>query len=102
MVETPYEYRWSSHRFNAQREKSDIVVPHPDYLALGSDSAEQTYAYRELFRYALEPEQVHTIRATVQTGTPLGNDRFRQDVERMLKCKVGQARRGNPGRRKGY
>lgn len=87
---------------NAFAEKSGIIAPQPDYGALGHDSAERTRAYRELFRYALEPEQVHDIRATVQIGTPLGNDRFRDEVEKVLKCKVGQARRGNPGRCKGY
>ena len=55
--------------------------------------------YRELFRAALEPNHVHDIRTTVQTGTPLGNDRFRQQVEQALGCKVGQSRRGRPGRR---
>jgi putative transposase len=54
--------------------------------------------YRELFQSSLEPEQVHDIRATVQTGTPLGNERFRQEVEKTLKCRVGQARHGKPSK----
>jgi putative transposase len=65
---------------------------------------ERQHAYRELFLYVLGPEQVHDIRATVQTGTPLGNDRFRGQIENALNCQVGQARRGRPSRdiAKGY
>ena len=36
------------------------------------------------------------IRAANDTGTPLGNDRFKQQVEDALGQKVGQARRGRP------
>ncbi|MCU7933246.1 MAG: hypothetical protein KZQ90_20840, partial [Candidatus Thiodiazotropha sp. (ex Codakia rugifera)] len=48
----------------------------------------------------LEADQVHAIRATVQTGTPLGNTRFCVQIEKQLKCKVSQARRGRPKGRK--
>lgn len=43
-------------------------------------------------------KQIHSIRATVQTGTPLGNERFEQEMEQTLQRKVGQARRGRPDR----
>ena len=68
-----------------------LVLPHPVYTCLGSDETEGGFAYRELFRQSLEPE-VHEIRAAVQTGTPLGNDRFREQIEKALHCKVEQAR----------
>lgn len=44
------------------------------------------------------PEQVHEIRAAVQTVTPLGNARFREPIEKAFYCKVGQARRGKPSK----
>ncbi len=52
-------------------------------------------------REALFPDD---IRSAVQTGTPLGNDHFRDQIETALKRKVGQARRGRPStsRKKGY
>jgi putative transposase len=37
----------------------------------------------------------------LQSGTPLGNDRFREEVERMLKVKVGHATRGRPKKKVG-
>lgn len=73
-------------------------------MALGSASVVRQHAYRELFREALAGDQVHDIRAAVQMGTPLGNDRFRVQVEQMLRRNVGHARRGRPAGKvgKGY
>lgn len=56
------------------------------------------HAYRELLRSSLDPDEVHALRATAQTGTPLGNDRFRAEVESMLARSVGQPRRGRPAK----
>jgi putative transposase len=39
------------------------------------------------------------IRAVWQTGTPLGNDYFREEIERKLGSKIGQARRRRPCKR---
>jgi putative transposase len=98
MVAVPGDYCWSSYRCNATGCGDSVITAHPLYLALGQNQEERGYAYRELFRNALEPDQVHHIRATVQTGTPLGNDRFRQQVEKTLQRKVGQSYRGRPAK----
>jgi len=104
MVMHPGEYRWSSFRGNALGEADGLLAQHDVYRALGRSASERQHTYRALFRTALDPEQIHDIRATVQTGTPLGNDRFREQIEQALGCKVGQARRGKPSRDavKGY
>lgn len=54
-VEHPAEYRWSSYRSNAQGEPDSLLKPHSLYLALGKDAASRAAAYRELFRYELDP-----------------------------------------------
>jgi len=36
------------------------------------------------------------IRAAWQTGTPLMNDRFKEQIEKVLNTKVGYAKRGRP------
>lgn len=104
MVDVPIDYPWSSHAANAAGQSDQLVVPHERYHGLGGTPTDRQTRYRELFRDALESKQLHDIRATVQTGTPLGNDRFRQQIEQTLGCKVGQSRRGRPGREqeKGY
>jgi putative transposase len=100
MVQKPIDYRWSSYRGNATRYTDKLTIPHPVYRQLAQGYQDRQYVYRELFCNALEPDQVHDIRASVQTGTPLGNARFCETIEKQLKCKVGQARRGRPKVRK--
>ena len=104
MVDKPGNYPWSSYRSNAFGENSALLESHEIYLALGNTAKSRQYAYQELFLNALDTCQMHDIRSAVQTGTPLGNDRFRGQIEKALKCKVGQARRGRPQRQqdKGY
>jgi len=99
MVTRPVDYRWSSYQSNASGEMEQGLDPHRLYLGLGGSSLERAHAYRELFRSSLDPEEVHALRATAQTGTPLGNDRFRAEVESMLARSVGQPRRGRPAKR---
>ena len=96
MVSAPGDYRWSSYRANAFGEPDGGLTPHPLYRALGSTIQARGHAYRNLFRGMVDPELIHAIRATVQTGTPLGNERFRQQIEQTLQRRVGQARRGRP------
>lgn len=98
MVDKPSDYEWSSYHANAIGQNDKVVFPHSLYLSLAEQQEARLHAYRELFRHSFEPEQVHNIRATVQTGTPLGNDCFREQIEQTLGCKVGQARRGRPVR----
>ncbi len=103
MVDHPGDYRWSSYRCNASDAMSELLTRHRCYQELGQDADGRAYAYRELFRQSLDPARVHDIRTTVQTGTPLGNKRFREQVEKTLQCRVGQARQGRPEKiLKGY
>lgn len=96
MVKTPGEYRWSSYRGNAHGEATEILGQHNLYLALGTTNKTRQFAYRELFRNTPDSDQLHSIRATVQTGTPLGDGRFRAQIEKTLGCKTGHSRRGRP------
>lgn len=96
MVEVPGDYPWSSYRQNAFGEDAARLTPHDQYLALGKAAADRQHAYRGLFSNALGPDQLHAFRAAAQTGTRLGNDRFRKEVEIAFGRRVGQARRGRP------
>lgn len=62
MVAHPAEYRWSSYRTNAQGELSSLVQAHELYQSLGLSDMERQAAYRELFRFELEPGMVDAIR----------------------------------------
>ena len=96
MVEHPMEYPWSSYSANAAGQTNFLIEPHIQYLVLDNDENTRLTAYRELFRNDLDSRLIHDIRTTLQTGTPLGNETFRRQIENTLGCKVGQARRGRP------
>jgi len=96
MVRSPAHYRWSSYRHNGQGKEDALVTPHALYMALGKTPADRLTAYKALFKAHLDEGVLDDIRSAWQSGTPLGNDFFRQKVEAKLKCKVGQARRGRP------
>jgi len=96
MVNLPGDYQWSSYCHNAGFKQIGLIDCHPIYLALGKTASERREAYMSLFRYDLSGLGLREIRGTWQTGTPLGNGYFRDNVEKQLNCKVGQCRRGRP------
>ena len=96
MVKAPGEYRWSSYKGNATAKEDPLITPHPQYQSLGRSKQQRKQAYRALFRHHIEDRELHAIQACWQSGTPLGNERFREKIERRLKTKVGQATRGRP------
>ena len=98
LVKSPAHYRWSSYRANAQGKVNNIITPHPRYAKLANTRSGRIEAYKALFKAHLDDEQLIEIRDALQTGTPLGNELFREKIEKKLKSKVGQARRGRPKR----
>jgi len=96
MVEHPAEYRWSSYRANAQGEADALVKPHPLYEALGRDAARREAAYRELFRYELEPGLVDEIRRATNGNFALGSERFAEQVAAALGRRAAPGRSGRP------
>lgn len=95
MVAHPAEYRWSSYRANAQGEENTLLRPHSLYEALGPDAASRQAAYRELFRYELEPGLVDEIQRATNGNYALGNERFAKEVASAL---GRRATPGTPGR----
>ena len=95
VVKHPSNYRWSSFACNASA-RDNLVCPHALYLALAEDKSSRESRYRELFASHLSQEQVHEIRTALDFSMPLGNERFRQQIERALGRSIGQARRGRP------
>ena len=96
MAEAPEDYPWSSYGSNALDRKDELITRHAQYEALGADEKARCEAYRALFGLALDEDLLARIRAAWQTGTPLGNDRFRAQIEQALGRKVGHDRRGRP------
>jgi len=98
MVQRPEEYKWSSYGVNAWGDQS-WLVPHAEYLALGKRQEECCHAYRELFKTHLSEEKIHLIRKAAHYSQPVGDDRFREQIESHYGITLGQTRRGRPRNR---
>lgn len=96
MVTHPGEYRWSSYRANAQGEDDALLCPHPVYMALGVDVASRLAAYRELFRFELDPGLVDEIRRATNGNFALGDARFTDQIATALNRRVTPGLAGRP------
>lgn len=96
MVEHPADYRWSSYRANAQGEANPLICPHEVYQALGSDPSSRQNAYRELFRYELEPGMVDHIRQATNGNYALGSALFGEQIAAALSQRALPGKAGRP------
>ncbi len=96
MVADARQYPWSSYAHNAWGAANPLISEHVEYRRLGASDAERQEAYRALLAFMQPPETLKEIRDCLQTGTPLGNDRFRTSIEATLGKRVGRAQRGRP------
>lgn len=95
MVARPEEYRWSSYGANAWGDQT-WLRHHEEYLRLGALPAARGHAYRELFRTQLNEADLHLIRKAAHYCQPIGNERFRQQIEQKYGIKLGYMERGRP------
>ena len=96
IVEHPADYPWSSYRANAEGKPEMLLREHGKFLELGRTEAERQTAYRELFRYELDPGLIDEIRISTNLGLVIGNDRFKEEIASMLKRSVTPSKRGRP------
>jgi putative transposase len=96
MVSTPSEYPWSSFQTNGLGEKNEIITPHTVYQALGENPEIRQQAYRELFRYELDPGVLEEIRRATNGNFALGSDRFNEQIAKVLGKRVTPGKAGRP------
>ncbi len=96
MAAHPRDYPWSSYRANADDNKNKLITQHALYRHLGTDVAERQCAYRQLFRAVIERSDLDTIREATIKGWVLGNDRFRERIERLSGRRPALKSRGKP------
>ena len=98
LVAHPSDYRWSSYGANALGQHDPLLTPHAEYLALGQHSEEREAAYRTLFDVHLDAKTLMEIREATQKGWVLGNDRFKDEIERQLERRTRPLPRGGDHR----
>lgn len=96
MVEHPAQYRWSSYAANARGIDNAIIQPHELYLSLGKTPEARQAAYQGLFEMTINLDELELICASLHSGTPLGNDRFKRRIESAVGGAVGFSKRGRP------
>lgn len=98
MKAQPREYPWSSYRHYAEGRCDPLLVEHEPYTRLGRTPIERQEAYRELFRHELDDSALAEIRATVNRGWPIGSERFKNEIEQLLRRAARPPKRGRPAR----
>lgn len=83
MARDPGDYPWSSYRSNALGVASDLITPHPLYLALGDTADECSCNYRSLFPGHVDERHLMDIRQALNQGLVLGSKTFRKEIAAM-------------------
>jgi putative transposase len=96
MVKHPAEYRWSSYRANAEGANDPLLTPHAEYLRLGETGAQRCEAYSELFKAHMDPERITQIRSATNSNYALGTERFKTEIEQLLKRRATPGKSGRP------
>jgi len=96
MVSDCKDYQWSSYHANALGEYDALITPHPLYISLGRTDQARQKAYQDLFSEGLSSNLLTNIRQSTQTGTPMGGEKFRREIESLLDVKVGHSTLGRP------
>jgi len=98
MVKAPGDYRWSSYRVNAHGLKNSWITPHKLYMALGETGEVRQTTYRALFQEHVDAESLQLIRESTRQNTIIGDGRFQDEIQAMLKRRV--VKHGHGGDRK--
>lgn len=103
MVADPGDYRWSSYRRNALAEDGkhyDWIVPHHEFLRLGTSEADRCGAYRALFTEVIDQNDLRTIRDNTHKGWAMGDSRFQDEIAALSKRRAAAKAAGRPKREK--
>ncbi len=92
----PRDYPWSSYAANADGTNNKLIIPHSLYRQMGVNKAERQSAYRQLFRAAIAKSDLDALREATNKGWVLGNDHFREKIERLSGRRSIPKHRGRP------
>ena len=96
MVKRPEEYQWSSYQTNAWGDESWLVL-HEEYKRLGKIKEQRCQNYRALFNNYLDDVDLSLIRKAAHYCQPVGDDIFKEAIEKKYGISLGQSCHGRPG-----
>lgn len=94
MVDSPDEYTWSSYHANGLGKAVSFWSPHQIYMALDNTLHRRLEIYRDLFNAHVDKKELDQIRNATNKGLALGNDKFKDEVERLTGRRVKPLKRG--------
>ena len=96
MVQTAFDYRWSSVHANASTRRDPIVTPHELYQRLGANDIERAARYRALLSNGLDTADVDSIRQHVNHDCALGGSAFQSAMASACGRRAHIQRGGRP------
>lgn len=96
MVNHPADYKWSSYRANAGGEENNLLFPHEQYVEISHKEDSRRKAYKGLFDAHLDDSVINGIREATNGNYVLGNERFQEEIEKMLGRRVTRGIAGRP------
>jgi putative transposase len=96
MAVHPSDYPWSSYRAHALGAADPLAGGHSLYERLGDTPGERQRAYVALFDAPLEANFVDRLRAATNGGWAFGDERFEQQIAKILGRRVTPRPAGRP------
>jgi len=94
MADDPAQYPWTSYQHNALGKPIELITPHEVYDRLGNTDKKRQAAYLALFEDQLGQQLITQISESTLKGWVLGDDRFKQQVEKQTSRRVEPQSRG--------
>lgn len=99
MVRHPRDYPWSSCRPHAYGNVDPIVHDHALYEMLGRSATVRQRTYRELLRTPIPQADIEALREATNKAWVLGDQSFKEKIERLLVRRAAPLPRGRPRKR---
>lgn len=102
MVAHAADYPWSSYPCNAMGQTNELIIPHLEYRRLGKTDEERQARYRQLFKSHIPESSLDEIRDATNKAWVLGNDRFKQRIQKQLERRVEPHTKGGDRKSKRF
>ncbi len=96
IVSVPGEYAWSSYRLKVGGAWPEWLDEDPCYRGLGESSGERARLYRNFVEGETDAGEQALIRAALNRNQLTGDNRFVEEVEQRIGCRIELRGRGRP------
>ena len=93
------DYAWSSYQQRIGEEDRWIDL-NPAYLDLADNEADRRARYARFVEQGVPEQELSLMREALQRGQLTGNQRFVNEVEQIIGCRIERRRPGRPPSRR--